>query len=529
MPTPTITGAPTRKPLPRAPASIGQALGDSKVVAPTPAAVLAGTTACAEGVAASTKELRSGTDTIRAPLTHGGGAATLGFLCRALKESSCKPSEPPAPPAPPAPPIRPTEILSTRVERTVIDDRKVDPLSVELEIDPRVAFVAIVNAERFDPQGRPLLLGLIARDGADRSKLDLSGLCPMPGPPEPPRLIRADAKRAELRSFDDSQFDFGTPIVQISFDAKGAEVNRSARTRPANDLTRHVLTRNDHRVERTVGDVLDTRPVQISKQHLRVALEGAPAGWWPDDPASAGWPKLRLDADAKVLQQPGARATITIQGAYADPYDSIPRYGSPLAPQLALSVASNDASFQGNAPVRSAAIEFARFDQDVLDARVTIESASNSMARTGAPDAAKTQATLRDLLRTHRQAITVGGEHRLVETESIRLGEDRGGLGARPATNGSVALSLAEGYLEAAGGASLEGYTVTVGRMGSDGFRPLARRTLDASPTSNGLDFLLTPAALATGVPSAPLEVRITDDRGVPFHRVKIDLAPGTR
>lgn len=453
--------------------------------APVAAPSVERSASAAEAVASSTKSLREQIDTTGAQIGHGGSGGTLGFICKAMS----------------------TEIRHVSVDRVEVNRVAGDPITVELQVDPSAAFVAIVNAERFTRDGKPLLLGVLVRDGVDPKGLDLSGFARAGG--DPFRKMAVGQTQVTFRSADEKSFAFGTPIVQISYDAAGCEAQRSARTRPSNNLTQHILRGNDHREIRSVGDALDRTPVQALLDNLRLQIEGAPPAWWPGDAFAE--PSLRVVADQGLIRQPGSDFSVQAKKVEQNlfSWDTAVRWTNVGGP-IAGSVAATDASFAGNAPAKGEALRIADFGDDVLGLSFAVTTQSNSRRGDERFDRTTNTTSARQLLRDQWALVKIGGAQPSSETVN-----DPREIAVRRELS-CTSVDLPAGWVSGA----KAGWTIDVGYTGLDGmYRSLERRTIDNTGKSPALGFRFDAERLPA---NTSLEIRVHDDRGLPAHRARL-------
>ncbi len=427
-----------------------------------------------------------------------------------------------------------TQLLNLKIEKdvaAVYEQPRIapsplrDPLTASVVLDPRAQAVLLFNARDVDHKGRPLLMKVIAREGTDLSKLDLSGhRTERPDGALDVQWVGKNAAYAELKDTDEHEFAFGDSVIHASLDAKSREIGRGVVTRPENERNTHFYyartnadgervpdtTRRAVRHAVATGPELDTTPVSTFDDRIGVALRSkgtALGSEWIDSPMSLF--DAELNVDPGLLYEPGGLARVTVGGT-----------------RLTTEVAEDEALLLGS-PGTSAKLES---DEGwTLRDFLTQPLTRTVMGPTrSAGDRAERKWLLKERVFDRIEDVQIGGRQwrpfRDVRLEGAALAAS--GITASYGDGGkSVEINLPEGLVAAKIGGSVKGWSIVAGYTDPGGkWHSAAPIEVTSKRGSAKATVTLDVEDLAELMrTNAKLEVRLSNEDGVPAQRLLLD------
>ncbi len=435
-----------------------------------------------------------------------------------------------------------TQILSMKIEKEsdfVVNPNPVnappfrrDPLYASFTMDPKADFMLLFNARDVDKNGQPLLMKVVARERADISKLDLTRYR-MQDPAKPDVVkITNDQSYVETKDINETEFQFGDPLKQVSVGAEGKELSTSVWVRPENvnkefafqgmwdpnaaNGRRIIPNRNspvpqNNRV--TQGEQLDRTAVATFQDRVHLSLKAKdtlPQGAWLDTPGAGAHLEAALSVDRGYMFEPGAKAGIAFNGA-----------------NINLEIAKNDAQLLGSES-QSVAVPVAATAtiRQLLSQNIGETASANP---TQADQASK--ATAASALLFSRAADIGVGAGSLsvlgdVTIANANMAANLIKLDAVPAADddndaATVRLTLDEGFLTGKNGAPVNGYKIVAGFTDEKGVWQEAKTRAVGSDKSKKESFSFDVSDFdEMQKKNGNLEVRIFNESGVPATRV---------
>lgn len=351
-----------------------------------------------------------------------------------------------------------------------------DPYISTFSMDPKADFLLLFNARDIDKKGNPLLMKIVARDRADVSQLDLSQYRKGANAPDVTR-VGDDCDFIEISDTDEVEFTFGDPLKQVSIDPKGNELSTSVKTNPTNTRTdrwfqalpavpgtpRQPDLNAPHpniKPSVQVGEHLDQTPVATFDDRVRleakIADEFVQSGGWLHSPLSPT-ASLSLVVERGFMYEPGSQALF-----------------STYAGQTKVSIADDDAQLLGNART------VAKY-QDNVSLGNALKAGVSAQVKAATPAVTSMNLGVGETLLgafPHAASLTIAGQaFKPFGTAEVKEGFaaakvaiDKIPLPDDPDQNGQrVRLTLQEGFLSAAGDASIKGWKMVAGYTDAQG------------------------------------------------------------
>lgn len=406
-----------------------------------------------------------------------------------------------------------------------------DPYYTELSIDPKADFVFLFNARDVDRDGKPLLMKVVARERADVTKLDLSEYRTSAKMKDIERIAN-DCDYVEVKDTDETEFEFGDPLKQISFDKSGCEISSSVAVKPRNirsqqayaplagSQTEPDLKRPVGQVHRREGDNWDTTPVVRFNDRIHYYTKitddfVSKGGWINSSVAKDSDIEVGLKIDRGFMFEPGSTATFSVGGT-----------------NFALSVAEDDAQLLGSS---SASVAFERgtlleqltrwpgqFTVNAANERGDTEQLAKGLELLGAYPAELCEnvkiggAAFRPL---SEPILKNGFEGTHISASKVPLPGD-------PDSNGQrVSLSLDSGFLASENGTSFKGWKVVAGytdlKNKWHGGEPMTVDCKAFSATTLTVDVENAPELLKH---NRNIEIRVFNPDNIPAQSVNIPI-----
>ncbi|MBI2377002.1 MAG: hypothetical protein HYV07_23580 [Deltaproteobacteria bacterium] len=410
-----------------------------------------------------------------------------------------------------------------------------DPLIAEFIMDKDAQVVLLFNARDVDEKGRPLLMKAICREGSNLDAVDLKYYRTKWSDPKDAdiQVVAKNASFVSVQDTHETEFEFGDPVVQVSFGKKGEELSRGATTRPENQETirfypgmwqnvngTNVIVPNTAASESTgpsvrTGDTLDRTPVQTFDERIKLGLNvksSFPEGGWLET--------LVAHVDAKVIVEPGlmfepgTTARVSLLGT-----------------NVGTKVGVDDAFLVGSAGAE-AAISMAPYENYSLEWLLGQSVVRYSHSNESESDGNERAWSLRDLVFAAKDKVGIGaGALEPLKSVSLKGPElEKSKIkAAYSEVEGStkaqhLCFSLGEGFVSASDGASVKGWSMVVGYLDEAGKWTQAKpRTVSGKKGSSeeSFEFDLSDAP-ALYKANRQLEVRVFNAEGVPAQRILI-------
>lgn len=434
-----------------------------------------------------------------------------------------------------------TQILSMKIEKEsdfVVRPNPVnvapirrDPLYASFTMDPKADFMLLFNARDVDKNGQPLLMKVVARERADISKLDLSRYR-MQDPTKPDVVkIANDQSYVETKDINETEFQFGDPLKQVSVGGDGKELSTSVWVRPENvnkefafngmwdpgSGNRRIIPNRNSPVPTsnriTQGEQLDRTAVATFQERVHLSLKAKdtlPQGAWLDTPDAGAHLEAALSVDRGYMFEPGSKGQISFNGAVID-----------------LEVAKNDAQLLGS-DSKSAAVPVAA--TSTIRQLLGQVIGENAYANPTQADQAPKRTAASALLYARAADIGVGASALSVLGDvtiaKASFAANMIKLDAVPAADddndgATVRLTLDEGFLTGKNGAPVKGYKIVAGFTDEKGVWQEAKTREVGSDKSKKESFSFDVSDFdEMQKKNANLEVRIFNESGVPATRV---------
>lgn len=434
-----------------------------------------------------------------------------------------------------------SQILSIRVQRdTETVQRPLppppvtrDPYYARLQLDPTADFMLIFNARNVDRNGRPLLMKVVAREGADLSRLNLADYRTRGNVTDITKFdVMKVAKTAdwiEVVEKDEPEFDFGDPIKEMSLDKQGRLISQSVAVNPENvhvtkswpgKLMNNIWTPDYSRysqmtVDTTTGPHLDHQPVAVFADRIFMKMKMGEqvnkAAWLDDNYRVPDDIQIQVGCDRGLIFEPGAQAKVTFQNL-----------------TLNTAVPATDTSLVGS-PGASADLKLSGSNS----LRRLLELPIIRDAQTRISDSSTVSLKAVDLIYLSKDRITVGptGLNPLSDQtlNNSQLATAKLAITKMPIhgdggnNDQKVMLTMQPGFLSARDGASVEGWSAVVGFTDDKG-QWQQKEVKFNHPTQSQAATLEFDVLNANVVHNANrnIEVRVFNQNGIPAERLLI-------
>lgn len=405
-----------------------------------------------------------------------------------------------------------------------------DPLIAQFTLDPKADFMLLFNARDVDRNGQPLLMKVVVRERADISKLDLSRYRTQAG--SQPDIVKVpnNATFVETKDINETEFNFGDPLKQVSLNNDGKELSTSVKVRPQNvRVDSHFAgtrvgnmwvpdkNRPIGAPQQTGGEQLDQTPVVRFDDRISLHMNAKatmPQGAWLDTAGGAAHVDTKLNLDRGFIFEPGSKASVSFLGAKID-----------------VAVPADDAHLLGSASGNA--------DVPVSNANWTLRQLLTQAVQRGASanplgnDTQNVSTAAHNLIFARAADLSVGaGKLQPLGDTTVRQGDFAAAKLnceavplSHPNNDGmQVTLSLGDGFLAAANDASVKGWKVVAGYNDESG------QWKEASAYTVGNDKQSANTKFTFDVPNADemqrldkqLEVRVFNESGVPAQRLLV-------
>lgn len=214
------------------------------------------------------------------------------------------------------------------------EPRRIDPYEVVFKMPKNTAHVLFFNCRKVDDTGRPAIMGISAREGADPSKID-STIFYKPADHEvQTATVKAGAEFVRFKEENEPEFRAGDPILAVALDAKGRFISSDVTIRPLNEQTTEVYPgklENNQWVPDTAqpvvqkwtntGENLDQTPVVVNADRMEVIAkfrpDFSPQAWFGHT-FKKGDLELNVLMKRGAIFEPGAYAKLSVLNATAD-------------------------------------------------------------------------------------------------------------------------------------------------------------------------------------------------------------------
>lgn len=405
-----------------------------------------------------------------------------------------------------------------------------DPLIASFNVDPKSKFVLLFNPRNVDAKGQPLLMKVIAREGADLSAIDFKKYRTQWEKPDV-ETIAAGQDYVEIKDLNEAEFQFGDPLLQVSVNGKGGEMSRSVAINPDNQETVKgyygmsqggtiVPNLNSPSGHQSVnqGATLDRQAVASFADRIALQMKAKdefPAGGWLDN-ATAAHVDASLIVGHGYIFEPGATASVAFVNTQAN-----------------TGVPADDAHLLGS-PTAESAINLAPYASWSLRQLLTQNVTQTTGSGAGKSDTTSTNTPAYQLIFGQAKNISVGatelaplGDRTLnkADFEGAKVKVEKRPLKDDPESDGQrVTLTLDKGFVSAADPASIAGWKIVVGFTNAEGKWEQAEARTIKSQTASGEECMSfdLPNAKAIHQQNKNLEVRLFNAQGVPAERVLI-------
>lgn len=418
-----------------------------------------------------------------------------------------------------------------------------DPLYAKFVMDNDARAIALFNGRDVDANGSPLLMKVVLRvtDPSDEERTakekqafidqmgDFGGYRTTWKQPDI-EVVARDASYVETKDLQENEFEFGDPLVHVSLDHHGEELSRGVTVNPENQMTTRYYPADGAGNPRThlnevraaqvqVGPALDnTRPAFFEdKIQLKMSAKPEfPEGGWLDDVKSEHV-QTTLKVEPGFFFEPGKKADIQFQGA-----------------KVQTQVASDDAFLLGSHAATTEVPVQALTLRQLLQQRVQFGISSEDQAQHARGDVVSENKPAFNYIFADAANIQVGGgalqplgDRQLLRNnfEAAKVGVTLEPCAKKDAPNAAkLRIKLEEGFLAAAEGASVQGWTVALGFPNGQGeWVQVQTDPVCGRHASEPGSFTLEVDDLAKVMKNnAGLELRAYNDSGVPAMRVKV-------
>lgn len=434
-----------------------------------------------------------------------------------------------------------SQILSIRVEREVNSVRTsspsrtvtTDPYYTRIQMDPNADFMLIFNARNVDRNGRPLLMKLVAREGADLSKVDLNQYRTTDNVKDIAKFdvmrVRATEDYVEVVDRNEPEFTYGDPIKQVSLNRAGALISESVAVNPDNtridkgwpstrdnagNIVPDMSSGNPITMNRTTGASLDNQRVTTFDDRIFLKMTATPAmnkaAWLDDTIRVPDQLQIQLGCERGFMFEPGSQASLNYYNNRVDtavPSTDVQLLGSPGA--------HKDLSL-GGTTLRGLLTANLGYEVKTKDSdRATYSAAAHSIIFKQAPDITVGSDILRPLAdKTLTHADLPKAK---IQANKMPINGDGGENDQR------VSLTLQEGFLSAKGEASVKDWKAVVGFIDEKGVwqQQEVRFTQPQCSQAVTLQFDVLNANVVHAA-NRNLEVRLFNQNGVPAERILV-------
>lgn len=413
-----------------------------------------------------------------------------------------------------------------------------DPLMAEFIMDKDAQVVLLFNARDVDEKGRPLLMKAVCREGATLEGIDLTHYRTKwaEAGSEDIQTVPKNASFVAVQDTQESEFEFGDPVIQVSLGKKGEELSRGVAVRPENQETvryypsmwqmqpngQNAVVPNTAMSENraatvTSGAQLDRTPVKTFDEKIKLGLKVK------DSFPEGGWLETKIEhIDAKMFIEPGLMFEPDTQAEVRL-----------INSTLTTKVQADDAFLVG-APAAEAEIALTPYAAQNISWLLQQPVTRTSQSLGGSQDAETKQWKLADLVFADKAKIGVGAGT-LVPQQDLRLKsaqlEEMKISGGYSQIDGSdkgqhLCLTLGEGFLSAKDGASVKGWSIVAGYTDESGqWQQCAARTVKGK-TGSGCETFEFDLADAPALYKAnrDVEIRLFNAEGVPAQRVRVPV-----
>ena len=432
-----------------------------------------------------------------------------------------------------------TQMIDFRIKKEVAEVRnqpatrrtRRDPLEAEFIMDNQAQVVLLFNARDVDDKGRPLLMKVVAREGAETKDLDLSAYrTRWEGDPDIQTVGKTDAHVA-IKDVNETEFAFGDPLLQVSMDGKGEELSRGLALHPDNHLhTKYYYGKNvggqivpdqarpyGNQTRNDAGPQLDTTPARTFDDRIKLEMgvkDSFPKGGWVETKAA--------HIDAKLIVEPGlmfepdSSATVNFLGTGAN--TAVPK----------------DDAFLVGAPGVERQCNLASYKNYSIAQLLAQPIQRRSQTGGGSADANALNRPAVDMIFADKANIKVGAgalqplrdtnvNHAQMKDNSMRaeyrpLKGDTGGQ--------RLCLDLDKGFLSASEDSTVQNWKIVVGFVDAKGaWQQCDERSVKNTKNSSAEHFSLEMNDSAVLYKqNKSLEVRVFNAEGVPAQRVRVPL-----
>lgn len=422
---------------------------------------------------------------------------------------------------------------------------RVDPYEVVFEMPQNTAFVLFFNGRKVDPDGRPAIMGIAARDGHDSKKLDQSHFHVPEGHDVQTQTVKKSATFAKFVEANDSEFRAGDPVIGVALDAKGRFISSETLIRPLNetitewypakvengkyvpDLSQPLVTK-----QVATGEALDNERVMHNVDRLafevRTKQGFSPPGWWGQQ-LNNGDAEATMMLKRGFIFEAGASATATWGGT-----------------QVETKVEGKDAEVAAlpvqlpGSPTKMAQIKLTNTLQQLAMSGVQISTGTVADSR----DRSNHNVSFESLVMPYLEGATMAGQAlgtpsqgTLFADVAVKNAGDTAaqmfGVVRRPAKEAvqqalgspkaqTIEIQLDHGFL-AFPNRDLKGMQIEVGYLTGPDWTPVDRKKLGAGKASSKLQFemnIANPAELEKA--GTRLEIRAYTAEGLPLKRVTV-------
>lgn len=429
-----------------------------------------------------------------------------------------------------------TQLIDLRIEKTETNiwsapennpqyrPVRVDPLYAQFSMAPDAQFILLFNARDVDENGRPLLMKVVAREGADMTKLDLTKYRTQAQNQPDIVKVKDDADFIDVQDTHETEFAFGDPLKAVSLNAKADELSALVKVKPQNTLRQtwyngmwsgSVIVPNTGsapvRTNNQTGDVIDTRAVAMFDKRVELAM-GLDVDAWQTPTIQPANLTGKLSVGRGLIFEPGASAQVSLLGS-----------------SVSTAVAADDAQLLGS-PSGSAkvAISGGMSLNQILDSQLIIDTVANGN------DRARITKTVRELVYADTKGANLGGKavnpagSRAVARADFAtsgLSVKKEVLANDPKQDGQkVTIDVAAGLLSN-NGTSVQGWKLAVGYMdpATNKWVELGAQTVDNDKASKAMSFSFdVDDSVTFNRTNAQIEVRAFTNTGFPAERLQV-------
>lgn len=363
-------------------------------------------------------------------------------------------------------------------------------------------------------------------------KLDLTRYRREPADAKPDvTLVGSAATFVKTSDTQESEFNFGAPLKQVSLGANNKEISSSVFVRPENEQFNRAWSDPAGQRGRQVahdqhlkGDNLDRQGVVTFDDRIRVSVRTKDAatqaaGAWLDEVGGLKQLDVKLHLDRGIIFEPGSQANVSLLGT-----------------TVAIAVPPENAALLGNSPLTQSIDTTTQ----ALTVRQFLASqvSRSSWAQAQKSDATNQAFTVSSLVYSNAGAINVGARtlKPLGDTilAQLDLPQNKMKLEAVPLPDPNddgvaLTLTLDEGFLNS-DKASVRGYTIQVGYFDEANTWIEAKTRTVAGDKSKREEFTfeipdfdaLQKPKDAQGKGTKRLEVRLYNADGIPAERIQL-------